>query len=50
MKLENLIVKLRIEEDKRGSEKKNGNSYVAKANVVEHAKKPDYKEKKLVRF
>lgn len=41
MKLEDLIVRLRIEEDNRTSEKKAGKTFTeAKANVVEHGKNP----------
>ena len=39
LKLENLIVRLRIEEDNRKSEKRSKkNSYEAKANVIEDSK------------
>ena len=39
LKLEDLIVKLRIEEDNRKSEKRSSkNSYEAKANVIEDSK------------
>ncbi|XXG68848.1 hypothetical protein AAC387_Pa06g1848 [Persea americana] len=41
MKLEDLIVRLRIEEDNRASEKKAGKTFIeAKANVVEHGQNP----------
>ncbi|XXG73456.1 hypothetical protein AAC387_Pa07g2369 [Persea americana] len=41
MKLEDLIVGLRIEEDNRASEKKAGKTFTeAKANVVEHGQNP----------
>jgi len=36
MNIEELIVRLRIEEDNRGSKKKGFNPAAAKANVVEH--------------
>ena len=36
MNLEELIVRLRIEEDNKGSEKRKFNPAAAKANVVEH--------------
>lgn len=36
MKIEDLIVRLRIEEDNKGADRKMGNGFVAKANVVEH--------------
>ncbi|XXG73336.1 hypothetical protein AAC387_Pa07g2274 [Persea americana] len=41
MKLEDLIVKLRIEEDNHASKKKAGKTFIeAKANVVEHGQNP----------
>ncbi|XXG82530.1 hypothetical protein AAC387_Pa10g0455 [Persea americana] len=41
MKLEDLIVRLRIEEDNRASEKKAGKTFIAaKANMVEHGQNP----------
>ena len=41
MKLEDLIIRLRIEEDNRASEKKAGKTFTeAKANVVEHGQNP----------
>ena len=36
MNLEELIVRLRIEEDNRGSEKREFNPFTVKGNVVEH--------------
>ncbi|XXG62386.1 hypothetical protein AAC387_Pa05g0753 [Persea americana] len=45
MKLEDLIVRLRIEEDNRTSEKKAGKTFTeAKANVVEHGQNPKKKK------
>eukprot|EP00268_Persea_americana_P000700 TRINITY_DN10213_c2_g1_i2.p2 TRINITY_DN10213_c2_g1~~TRINITY_DN10213_c2_g1_i2.p2 ORF type:complete len:163 (+),score=33.31 TRINITY_DN10213_c2_g1_i2:4137-4625(+) len=45
MKLEDLIVRLRIEEDNRASEKKAGKTFTeAKANVVEHGQNPKKKK------
>ena len=47
MSLEDLIVRLRIEEDNRGSEKKNGRNLIdAKANVVEQKPKHNSKKRK----
>ena len=47
MKLEELIVRLRIEEDNRNSEKKVGKQFMqSKANVVEHVHKPNNKKRK----
>ena len=45
MNLEELIVRLRIEEDNRGS-KKRGFNPVAKANVVEHGQSSKNKKTK----
>ena len=46
MSLEDLIIRLRIEEDNRLSEKKVGkNLEVSKANVVEEGSKPNKKRK-----
>ena len=47
MNLEELIVKLRIEEDNRSSERKRFNPTAAKANVVEH--KQAHKNKKAIK-
>ncbi|XP_052206984.1 uncharacterized protein LOC127811292 [Diospyros lotus] len=47
MNLEELIVRLRIEEDNRGSEKKGFNLATTKANVVEHGQGSKYKKNKL---
>ncbi|XP_028099213.1 uncharacterized protein LOC114298788 [Camellia sinensis] len=45
MSLDDLIVRLRIEEDNRGFEKKNGHHFMeSKANIVEH--KPKFNNKK----
>ena len=44
MKLEELVVHLRIEEDNRNSEKKGKNLRVAKANVVEHGETSNSKK------
>ena len=47
MKLEELIVRLRIEEDNRGFNKKSGNHVMqAKANVVEHEQGSKFNNKK----
>ena len=46
MNLEELIVRLRIEEDNRGSEKKGFHPVVAKANVVEHGQSSKNKKTK----
>ena len=46
MNLEDLIVRLRIEEDNRRSEKKGFNLVAAKANVVEHGQSCKYKKNK----
>ncbi|KAL2474462.1 CCHC-type domain-containing protein [Abeliophyllum distichum] len=45
MNIEELIVRLRIEEDNKGSERKMFNSTMAKANVVDHGQSS--KEKKI---
>ena len=53
MKMEDLIIRLRIEEDNRNDEKKVGSTHLAKANVIEHdqasgsKKKQPYKGSKL---
>ena len=46
MKLEELIVRLRIEEDNCNSDKKGKNLMVAKANVVEHGGTSNSKKRK----
>ncbi|GMP63811.1 hypothetical protein CsSME_00025351 [Camellia sinensis var. sinensis] len=47
MSLEDLIVRLRIEEDNRGSERKNEYCLMeSKANVVEHKSKLNNKKRK----
>ena len=46
MNLEELIVRLRIEEDNRGSEKRGFNPVAAKANVVEHGQSSKNKKTK----
>jgi len=45
MKIEDLIVRLRIEEDNKGADRKTGSSFVAKANVVEHGQSSNKKKK-----
>ena len=45
MKIEDLIVRLRIEEDNKGADRKVGNTVVAKANVVEHGQSSIGKKK-----
>ncbi|KAL5567734.1 hypothetical protein UlMin_024309 [Ulmus minor] len=46
MSIEDLVVRLRIEEDNRCSEKRGYNLSVAKANVVEHGQSSKFKKKK----
>ena len=48
MTLEDLTIHLKIQGDKKGSERKFGNLHVAKANVIEYSKRPYYKGNKLV--
>ena len=45
MKIENFIVRLRIEEDNKRADRKMGNTVVAKANVVEHGQSSIGKKK-----
>ena len=46
MSIEDLVVRLRIEEDSRCFEKRGYNMYVAKANVVEHGQSSKFKKNK----
>ncbi|KAL5566690.1 hypothetical protein UlMin_029854 [Ulmus minor] len=46
MSIEDLVVRLRIEEDNRCSEKRGYNLFVAKANVVEHGQSSKFKKNK----
>jgi len=49
LKLKDIIVRLRIEEDNRKSKKSNKNSYEAKANVIEDSKEKASTSKGLKR-
>lgn len=48
MGLEDLIIRLRIEEDNRGSDTKNPSTYVSKANIVKHGQKGYNKKRKQI--
>lgn len=46
-KIEDLIIRLHIEEDNNGAERKVRNPYVAKANVIEHGQLFGYKKRQF---
>lgn len=46
-KIEDLIIRLHIEEDNNGTERKVRNPYVAKANVIEHGRRGSLKSSQV---